>query len=77
MGVSEGPPVRVHATETVAPTDRTSCHLFRTTNPFIFSTRDALTSLSPEEDPSFPKGCLAGCELREAMDGRKGKALCM
>jgi len=25
--------------------------------------------LSPEEDPSFPKGCLSGCQSREAMAG--------
>jgi len=33
--------------------------------------------LPPEEDPSFPTGCLVGCESRKAMAGRKGEALCM
>lgn len=27
--------------------------------------------LPPSEDPSFPKGCLVGCESRKAMAGRK------
>lgn len=35
------------------------------------------TPLPPEEDPSFPTGCLVGCESRKAMAGRKGEALCM
>ncbi|KAL7524018.1 hypothetical protein ACHAWF_005501, partial [Thalassiosira exigua] len=34
------------------------------------------TPLPPEDDPSFPTGCLAGCESRKAMAGRKGEALC-
>ncbi|KAL9182618.1 hypothetical protein ACHAXT_013270 [Thalassiosira profunda] len=33
--------------------------------------------LPPEDDPSFPTGCLVGCESRKAMAGRKGEALCM
>ena len=28
--------------------------------------------LPPSEDPSFPKGCLVGCESRKAMAGRTG-----
>eukprot|EP00581_Thalassiosira_minuscula_P017552 CAMPEP_0183715398 /NCGR_PEP_ID=MMETSP0737-20130205/9633_1 /TAXON_ID=385413 /ORGANISM="Thalassiosira miniscula, Strain CCMP1093" /LENGTH=446 /DNA_ID=CAMNT_0025944489 /DNA_START=15 /DNA_END=1355 /DNA_ORIENTATION=- len=35
------------------------------------------TPLPPEEDSSFPTGCLVGCESRKAMAGRKGEALCM
>mmetsp|Transcript_31952 Transcript_31952/g.77246 ORF Transcript_31952/g.77246 Transcript_31952/m.77246 type:complete len:478 (+) Transcript_31952:213-1646(+) len=35
------------------------------------------TPLPPEEDPSFPTGCLVGCESRKAMAGRKSSALCM
>lgn len=35
------------------------------------------TPLPPEEDPSFPTGCLVGCESRKAMAGRKIDALCM
>ena len=36
------------------------------------------TPLPPEEDPSFPNGCLVGCESRKAMAGRKASgALCM
>ena len=37
------------------------------------------TPLPPEEDPSFPNGCLVGCKSRRAMAGRKGggDALCM
>ncbi|KAL7526050.1 hypothetical protein ACHAXR_001290, partial [Thalassiosira sp. AJA248-18] len=31
--------------------------------------------LPPEEDPSFPTGCLVGCESRKAMAGRKSGAL--
>jgi len=35
------------------------------------------TPVPPEEDPSFPTGCLVGCDSRKAMAGRKGAALCM
>jgi len=35
------------------------------------------TPLPPEEDPSFPRGCLVGCESRKDMAGRKNEALCM
>ncbi|KAL3793041.1 hypothetical protein HJC23_003049 [Cyclotella cryptica] len=31
----------------------------------------------PEEDPSFPRGCLVGCESRKLMAGRKNEGLCM
>ena len=33
--------------------------------------------LAPDEDPSFPNGCLVGCESRKAMADRKGEVLCM
>jgi len=33
--------------------------------------------LPPEDDPSFPTGCLVGCESRKSMAGRKGEALCL
>lgn len=33
--------------------------------------------LTPDEDPSFPNGCLVGCESRKAMADRKGEVLCM
>lgn len=33
--------------------------------------------LSPEEDESFPTGCLVGCGSRKMMAGRKSEGLCL
>ncbi|KAL7516531.1 hypothetical protein ACHAWX_001537 [Stephanocyclus meneghinianus] len=33
--------------------------------------------MPPEEDPSFPRGCLVGCESRKLMAGRKSEGLCI
>jgi len=33
--------------------------------------------MPPEEDPSFPRGCLVGCDSRKLMAGRKSEVLCI
>ena len=35
------------------------------------------TALPPEEDPDFPKGCLAGCPTRDAVKEAKQAMTCM
>jgi hypothetical protein len=33
--------------------------------------------MPPNEDPSFPRGCLVGCESRKVVGGQKSASLCL